>query len=100
MARYFGPDNDRAIETDGGMVWRREPGLLRYQRGSYQAKIHGVWYELRKHKRGSGDRPDLGWYLHLATEPDKPGEWCARTIIMAVEVAADKIHMRTEQNST
>lgn len=102
MSRRVQIDGIKMLEADGGIVWGRETGLRKSERGKYVAELYGVTYELEK-RRWSPQEPgdDTGWYLFSTNVYGGFfGARCASTIVEAVDVATEMILTRDLRKDT
>lgn len=103
MARRMQIKGKKVIRADNGLVWSRNSGLGRYERGNYETELSGVRYELERRSWSPDSRvDDSGWYLSSFNLTNGfTGEWCGSTIVDAVDAATTKITYRSlemEQN--
>ena len=105
MSKYIQINGVKVIDSEGGLTWRRETGLKHYEHGKWEAELYGVRYELERRK-WSKQEPDCdsGWYLYsFNVTGGFFGEWCAKTLREAVDVATSLIlqqDLRTEKYSS
>lgn len=87
MARRRQADSERYIEADNGFGWSpRRASVVGFSFYKYETTVFGITYELEK--RG-GKHEDTGWYLYNATGGQHFfGEWCARTLLPAIDEAS------------
>lgn len=88
MAKRIQWCGKKYIEGEIGIGWERTSN------GHYQTEMFDVTYELEKRRRNTKDQTfDSGWYLYSrgASEGNFFGEWCARTILDAVDSANEQI---------
>lgn len=92
MARRKQHMGERIIEADNGFGWSHRRGYqaLSIQSGQWVAEIFGLTYRLVKF-----DDP-RGWSLYLGNDardvnPHFYGEFCAATLLEAIDVASEKI---------
>ena len=81
MARRRQADGERYIEADNGFGWTPDA-----ESGRYETTVFGIEYELEK-RRGDGE----GWHLYTRKGSHFWGEWCAYTLLEAVDEASKMI---------
>ncbi len=91
MARRTQHLGQRMIEADNGFGWTRDPDT-----GKYVTEVFGVTYEMEKRRKNRNDEcPDTGWYMYSkGADGGWFGEWCGKTITMAVDEASELIAER------
>lgn len=86
MARRIQFCGEKQIEADNGFGWYRDA-----ESGKYVMVVFGISYKLEKRRRSPGDTPDTGWYLYTTNTTGFFGEWCASTLLPAVDEASKMI---------
>lgn len=95
MSRRVRVGGVEALEAVGGVMWERDNGLERYERGNYSTRRSGVPYQLEKRTWSPGEPDDTGWYLYsYGVVGGFFGVWCAKALTNAVDVATEMILKR------
>jgi len=89
MAKRIQAEGQRFIQADNGLGWSRTRGasVLAVVRGKYVTEVFGLRYELQKFRDDNGH----GWYLYSRPTPHFHAEYCAPTLLAAIDAASDMI---------
>lgn len=90
MARYRQAEYQRYVEADNGFGWtKKKASLESVDPNKWVLALFGVDYELEKRFRNIRDEAyDTGWYLYTVGVEGFFGEYCASTLMPAIDEAS------------